>query len=186
MNIFVFDKSPEKCAKMLDDARLNKMIVETCQILSTVIHLVCKERVIKDENGEYSYEGFRIYKPTHTHHPVVKWTAHTRGNYLWVCEYLKSLFVEYAFRRNKRHSLSARFWNMHYLLLEFQNKGRSPFVNCARNKSLGIDYTHITDVHEAYKLYIQHRWRTDKRTPKRGGLPIVETQDVYNALVEVE
>jgi hypothetical protein len=185
MNIFVFDKDPRKCAEMLDDARLNKMIVETCQILSTALHLVQKDRINKSPEGEYNLDGFRLYKPTHEHHPVVKWVAATRGNYLWTWDYLICLFSQYSLRRRKPHSLMTRFGDFHYLQFSFPDKGKTPFVNCARNKSLGVDYTHVSDVHEAYKLYIQHRWRTDKRTPKRAGVPILERLDVYNALVEV-
>jgi len=41
----------------------------------------------------------------------------------------------------------------------------SPFANCARNKSLGIDFTTITNVHDAYKNYLCERWKNDKLTP---------------------
>ena len=40
--------------------------------------------------------------------------------------------------------------------------GSTPFVNCARNKNLGIDFTHL-EVHLAYRSYLVARWRSQMR-----------------------
>lgn len=41
----------------------------------------------------------------------------------------------------------------------------TPFENCARNKSLGIDFTGMVDTVEAYQKYLKVRWDNDTRTP---------------------
>jgi hypothetical protein len=43
---------------------------------------------------------------------------------------------------------------------------RTEFPNCAAHDSLGINYKHIKDVHVAYQMYYQTRWRIDARKPK--------------------
>jgi malate/lactate dehydrogenase len=41
--------------------------------------------------------------------------------------------------------------------------GLTKFANCAANESLGINYKHVANVHDAYQLYLNHRCEyTDK------------------------
>src|SRR6478736_197855 len=62
MNIFATSSDPIRSAQALDDLRLNKMIVESCQILSAALHVT----------GRGTPD---LYQPAYTRHPVVLWTA---------------------------------------------------------------------------------------------------------------
>lgn len=157
MNIFCTSKCPIKSAQFLDDVRVNKMILETAQILSTVL----REAGITDS---------RLYKSTHKQHPVVKWTGSTLGNFKWLVEHFRALSEEKLARTGKEHSTAIRFQygevfsqlvNDSSLVGELQG-----FVNCAANNSVGVSYKHIEDTTQAYQLYLRDRWKKDKRQPK--------------------
>jgi hypothetical protein len=91
MNIFVVDQDTYKSAQALDDLRLNKMIVETAQILSTAMHL-------------RGYAGIdRIYKPTHQNHPCCVWARESSENYKWLLLYFCDLIEVRNNRTGKRH-----------------------------------------------------------------------------------
>lgn len=150
MNLFVTSKCPIESAKALDNKRVVKMTLETAQLLASAIRL----------NG-----GEASYKLTHKGHPVTKWTAKNKANYMWALRHFCALSREYTKRYGKTHKSST-------LIKEFV-KGKdsipkgtlSSFENCAANKELGISYKHIKDVEKAYKLYLNDRWNTDKREP---------------------
>ncbi len=46
-------------------------------------------------------------------------------------------------------------------ITKLKDVGLTPFVNCARANDLGIDFTDINNVHEAYFAYINARWDMD-------------------------
>ena len=100
VNIFVTSPDPHACALARDDLRLNKMIVELCQILSTVLHL----------SGRGSPE---LYKPAYIRHPVVLWTASDARHYTWLVHHLEALFEERAFRFGSSEHRSTPFGNAH-------------------------------------------------------------------------
>lgn len=83
MNIFILSTNPVLAAQMQCDKHVVKMILETTQILSTVL------------GGPY--------KPTHQNHPCVKWAAETVGNRLWLIDHGIALCDEYTERYEKRH-----------------------------------------------------------------------------------
>ena len=86
MNIFVLDLDPQRCARYHCDAHVNKMLTESAQILSTVL------------GGPY--------KPTHEHHPCVKWAGHSIHNLAWLLALGEALGVEFEHRRGKKHASS--------------------------------------------------------------------------------
>lgn len=147
MNIFVTNPLPGTAVKHLDDKRLIKMVLETCQILSTVMHL-------NGRNGPY--------KPTHKNHPCVKWASESLNNYTWLCMYFSAILTEYRYRFNKDHACSKFFDNF----VSFSSFTRLPnirtemkFVNCTPFKD-------EPDVFRAYKLCLLDKWAKDKRPPK--------------------
>ena len=155
MNIFVTDENPRVCAENLDDKRVIKMVLESAQILSTAVTL----------NG-----GQGMYKPTHTGHPCVQWAAECYENWLWLFNHMMALHNEFKIISGGKTHLSFRkvmdskLIHEAYKFLD-RDKDRTPFVNCAGNKSLGLDYTDMTDVHKAYQLYLNDRWDRDIRRP---------------------
>lgn len=159
MNLFVTSTNPYECAIALDDKRLNKMCTETAQILSTALW----HRAIIDPN---------LYKPVMVHHPIVLWTAEKDEN-LWFTYYIFChLCWEYYERFCKIHETEKKLNIIHKLV--FNNANSSPkntlvFHNSARNLSLKppVDFTNVENVCEAYRRYLNARWKTDKREPKR-------------------
>lgn len=89
MNIFYLDEDIAKSAEALCDKHVVKMATETVQIISTAYFLLS------------GVEG--VYKPTHKHHPCVKWAAKSFYNFRWLCLYAFELGLEYTERYNKKH-----------------------------------------------------------------------------------
>lgn len=146
MNIFVVDQNPTICAQSLDDLRLNKMIIETAQLLSTAMR-------------EYGYAGTDVYKSTHKNHPCAVWARQTQSNYLWLLTYFIALDWERRQRTGKNHKT---YVNLHSHLLQglalIPMGDLTPFANCSTYKHL--------PVFDAYKLTLKDKWAKDKRPPK--------------------
>lgn len=147
MNIFVFDPNPKQSALWLDDVRQNKMILETAQLLSTAIYA----------NSDTTPAG--VYRPTHKAHPCTVWVKSSRGNFSWAVNYLEEL--------GKVRNPSHKSLELLSYFKDFQETGwfpsedRTPFANCARNKSQGLDFTSVKDTFKAYRRYIAERWKND-------------------------
>lgn len=89
MNIFYLSQDPEQCARYHCDAHVVKMILESAQMLCTVLA---------------HYDIKAPYKPTHQHHPCTRWVAESLDNWLWLCELGNALDDEYRYRYNKTTS----------------------------------------------------------------------------------
>jgi hypothetical protein len=97
MNIFAFHHDPHTAASMLDDKRVNKMILESVQTISTAVW----------ENGMPTRPLTKAgtpYKPTHRNHPVVKWAGECAGNMYWLIRYTRALGQEFEARFGHVHS----------------------------------------------------------------------------------
>jgi hypothetical protein len=149
MNIFATHHHPVICAQNLDDKRVNKMTLETAQIICTVLN----ER------------GFTTpYKSTHSNQTVVRW-AKEEDNFNWVLHHFWALANEYRVRYGKTHKCALLLvcipqTNPGYLDTDID------FCNFARVKKDNLDFTHIPNTHRAYKLLLTHKWIKDKRKPK--------------------
>lgn len=88
MNCFFLSSIPHVCAAMHCDQHVNKMILESAQILSTVLH----------ENHPMSYSPTLMYKPTHKNHPTVKWAAHQQA-FWYICALSQALNTERVLRQ---------------------------------------------------------------------------------------
>lgn len=150
MNIFVTSSSPVTSARYLDDKRVVKMVLESAQILSTAIN----------ECG-----GTGPYKSTHINHPCNVWARTTNGNWAWLYEHFEALCAEYTSRYGKVHKCSQIGSQLISGMSYIPEGGLQAFVNCAANKSLNLDFKSITPTKLAYKLYLEERWRSDKRKP---------------------
>lgn len=148
MNIFATSPDPVRAARALDDQRLIKMILESCQILSTALHLHGARRA-------------GMCYPTHPGHPCIKWAAAYRGNWQWLWEHAIALDLE----RQRRYAHATPHRTLEAMVQLHAPKlakalpgGSSQHVNCAANKFYGLDFRHIQDVHLAYRKYLAARW----------------------------
>ena len=90
MNIFITDNDPQACARNLDDVRLNKMILETAQMLCTVARDTLPDDVIP-------------YKATHVNHPCTKWVRSSPEALAWTIQHFNALYSEKLYRTGKQH-----------------------------------------------------------------------------------
>lgn len=148
MNIFATSACAYESAKALDDKRVIKMILESCQLLNTaLVH-------------DYGIEHSMGYKPTHVNHPCAIWVRQDVKNYLWLCYHLDALCEEYTARYNKHHTCQQyvkHFFSKKDLLPNKQEPFK--FVNCA------TDFKAINDTCLAYQMQLAKKWNEDKRAP---------------------
>jgi hypothetical protein len=113
MNIFVLDTDIETCAHYHCDRHVNKMILESVQILCTVL------------NGR----GLATpYRSTHVKHPCVKWVDRSYDNFLWLADLADALNREYRYRYGKDRdhaSISVLQDIRHY---QFESHGLTEFA----------------------------------------------------------
>ena len=154
MNIFAVSESTKLCAMALDDIRLQKMVLETTQMLSTAAG--------HDYDWMAEQFGIEAYKATHRNHPCTLWIGQTSANYAWGLDLFRKLSAEYTRRsggkvhkcwREQRHALFA-------LAEKMPHGPRTPFARATK----GFDW--IEDTHQAYMAVLSHKWRNDKREPK--------------------
>lgn len=160
MNIFVLDRDPIKAAQMLCDAHVCKMIVESCQLLSTHDRLTDR---FDNPSG--------LYKTTHQNHPC-RVCLHTEVNRAWLIMHLSVLLNEYMYRFDKIHK-STKLYHMYYYPIVFtpaiQDTFARPstahaytFPKCMPDEfKVGGDY--IEDVVRSYRNYYKYKQQTMKR-----------------------
>jgi hypothetical protein len=153
MNIFASSADPATAAQNLDDQRLVKMVLESCQLLSTAAAALGVWR-----------EGFA--RPTHASHPCVVWVMCGRENFDWLWDHVWELDLERRRRFgsvNVHKTLDACHQASIQATRLWLPAGGTPHVNCARNRVLGVDFTHVADTHLAYRLYLKARWSLQKK-----------------------
>ena len=173
MNIFVVDEDPFKAAQSLCDAHVVKMIVESCQLLST------QDRLHGHSEGRY--------KMTHVNHPC-RLCLCSPFNRAWLKLHLYALLREYTFRYNKTHNCQEMFdslwrFNIDYVLdvmppanapnvEQFMRTGLGDFTTfpqCMPEEYRINDITarqfirHIEDTILAYRNYYRYKAKTLKR-----------------------
>lgn len=173
MNIFVVDSNPFVAAQSLCDAHVCKMIVESCQLLST----------------QDAAEGlsFGRYKPTHINHPCRK-CLEKPANKDWLRMHLMGLLEEYTFRFHKIHKCQEMFecnWNdwskWSFISADFPQytgkqlllflvpvlNGFTDFPACMPDEIKNISrlccFPGINSVVKAYRAYYRYKKRTLKR-----------------------
>ena len=86
MNIFVLDQNIKACAQYHCDQHVSKMILESVQILCTVLNR----------------KGIDTpYRSTHMKHPCVLWAQQSFENFCWLKSLVEELNSEYRWRYDK-------------------------------------------------------------------------------------
>jgi hypothetical protein len=90
LNIFYLDADFSKCAEFHCDKHVIKMLLESAQILCSVL---------------WMNEVPAPYKATHLKHPCVIWANESLSNWLWLKNLSHALNEEYKYRfeRSKNH-----------------------------------------------------------------------------------
>lgn len=137
MNIFATSDCPNACAIYLDDKRLGKMLLESCQMLCTVARM----------------HGIDApYRSTHSSHPCTKWVAASRQNWEWLWLHGVALANEWRYRRGKVHACVAVLNQLPPSFSLLPSLGRTPFAKVVPAQFQGLE------VHEAYRQTLQFKW----------------------------
>lgn len=144
MNIFITSTCPYTCAAALDDLRLNKMILETAQLLSVGISVGLGKPA--------------PYRNSHANHPCAVWTRANRFNYSWLIEHFDGLFEE---RRNRSaFDIDHASYTLRPIFVanadEFPDTPFTTPPNCTDFKQLSL--------FDAYKAALSAKW--DAHHPK--------------------
>jgi len=148
MNIFIFKEEPKENAKYLSDVHLRKMIVESCQLLSTAIR-----DIDKDNNYEYNQKILKqLYKPTHNNHPCTKWVKENSANFMWLKEYTIGLLNEFEFRFDKKHKSQKiisllNLYGWEYSNIKYSDE-KTPFIFVGKD-----EYKQDKDIFKSYYQY---------------------------------
>jgi hypothetical protein len=92
------------------DSHVVKMVLETCQLLSTA-HRVLDGEAYIDTSGKRRIQRYRLpddreqhlYAATHVNHPSAVWCRATNNNYNWLFCHFGALLAEYTHRYGKVH-----------------------------------------------------------------------------------
>lgn len=159
MNLFFTSPSVVRCAMHLDDKRLNKMIVETAQLLSTAVRMHLPKSIPDSRN---------LYKATHQNHSCAKWVASSPNNYYLTWTLLSAYLQEYRHRFHKTHKTTELWSALHEMrclmwpdttLKEISGADEAP--HCFHplvDRSLPL-YT-------GYQETLRLKWSNDIREPK--------------------
>ncbi len=86
MNIFILDRDIRKCARYHADQHVVKMILESAQMLCSVL-------------WQHGIEA--PYKKTHVKHPCTLWAGESLNNWKWLRRLALALNDEYRYRFEK-------------------------------------------------------------------------------------
>ena len=155
MNYFPFYADPERSALALDDKRITRVFAESVMVLSKL---------------QFKLTGdFGPYSPRATVPRVLfDWLMEHEPGRLWFIKWVRELLDECGWRFGVQHVLqysSTRKWAvLHDQFRDAVVPDDIDFVNMARAAIKSLDYTHYTDVHEAYRDYVAFQWiHRDKR-----------------------
>lgn len=119
MNIFILDKDIEKCAQYHCDQHVVKMILESVQMLCTVLNK----------------KGFATpYKSTHVKHPCVLWVELSFENFLWLKNLALALNTEYRFRFERDSDHKSIFALNEISNYNYDNRGLTEFAQAMPDK----------------------------------------------------
>jgi hypothetical protein len=111
LKIFFLHNDPVVCAEMHNDKHCIKMILESCQLLSTAHRILDgSETIAKSKTGRNvkrwilnDWRETTLYSATHIQHPSAVWCRQTNLNYIWLANLTKALCREYTYRYGKIH-----------------------------------------------------------------------------------
>lgn len=150
MNIFIVDQNPTVAAQMLCDRHVNKMILETAQMLTAVA-------------DRHSHPT--LYKVAYKNHPCTLWAGDTYANWLWLTEHGLALNEEKIYRTGKSH-ISAE------VIKYYRDNGYGPIFDKdseLTNFALAMptEYQNHKNPVESYRNYYlnEKQWFKDGKRP---------------------
>lgn len=142
MNIFAVHENPIIAARSLCDKHVVKMIVEGCQMLST-IHRLGASHIV--------HAPVELYKQSFANHPCTIWARETIENYFWLAYHTNELSVEYTERYNREHKAHQMTkWFLKVPPMKIPYGDLTPFAQAMPDKYKNSDSV------QAYRDYYIH------------------------------
>lgn len=139
MNIFILDTDMKQNAQYYCDKHLIKMILETAQLMCTVVV----------ENG-----GTAPYKPTHRNHPCTKWLMENGANWDILYNLVTELNNEYKYRFNKTINHKSYDVICNLIKPQYSNNIFTGYFNAVTSS---IQRLCINDTIKAYRKYYKEK-----------------------------
>lgn len=146
MNIFYLDEDITKCARFHCDKHVIKMILESAQILCSVL---------------WMHDVKAPYRLTHIHHPCVIWANESLSNWLWLKDLAKALNDEYKYRFN--HEKNHKSYDV---ILNLEVPSIIDHGLTERPQVMPDEFKQVDPV-KAYRAYYKARKREIARWTKR-------------------
>lgn len=140
MNIFVTSPSPVQSAMWLDDKRVNKMVLETAQLLSAAVIM----------RG-----GVSKYALTHYNHPCGVWARQTSSNFKWLYQHGIALADVYKLAYGRNHACIPIIEECYKQNKLIPSGLITPFANATPYKSS------TEPIHLIYRKYMTDKWNED-------------------------
>lgn len=164
MNIFVTSQWPAESAIVLPDKLVNKMSIESCQMLALVASdYYHNYGTIPKKDGT----PYKTKNSKHKNHPCTKWAAESIHNAYWLIKHGMNLCDEFQLRYGKPHGCYNTLLQAYYLFPKGKITEVTPFVR-AMPDYLKNDTS--IDTFEAYRRYIATKeWAKDnyRKMPER-------------------
>lgn len=176
MNIFAISSDVHECAHMLDDKRLNKMTLETCQMLSTAIRLhlgkngwlrrwqwdkyVPYKYCLPYELDKAVYYTQKIDLASYINHPCTVWVRYDWKHFMWTLRLLCAMLDERKVRGFNPTACANRLDTYTQYMMEHIPKGQGLpdyYANCSAFKD--------KPVFEAYRFTMIKKWNEDSFIP---------------------
>jgi hypothetical protein len=164
MNIFVTSFSPKESAIVLPDKHINKMPLESCQMLAIVASKWYHNygNLLKKDGNPYKTErgAFR-------NHPCTIWVSKSIHNSQWLIEHGLELCEEFNYRFKKVHSCYFTLKKARAIFPKGDIKKVTPFARAMPDE---FKYDNSIDTFTAYKKYIISKiWTKNdyKNAPER-------------------
>lgn len=168
INIFYIHTDPVIAAQELVDRHVVKMILESCQLLSTAHRILDGEEYAALSPAGRKVKRWRLpdsredvlYSATHINHPSAVWVRQSYKNYLWLYNHLEEMIREYLYRYGKRHKCCSL---LDHLCVIPNNIPRVPFS--PPPPAMDAKYIISEDAVENYRNYYRegkkhlHGWK---------------------------
>lgn len=158
MNIFILDTNPHLAAEAICDQHLNKMILESTQMICTALHTL--------RPGLWNSS---LYKPVQPKHPCNKWLIQAKGNMDWLYSHAMSMEIERHIRwRNKERHSSIDVLDAAMTILDGEynlEQKQTPFVYVGNQVifSNESDETVVATYRDYYRTKNYNWWEAGKK-----------------------
>lgn len=154
MNIFYLSHNPQAAAEYHCDQHVNKMIVETAQMLSTVHWILDTPKVMSP----------LVSRPTHENHPCIRWLLESSQNYDYLVALGLALGDEFDLRYSGVHADLTVIRFLAEVPMEYSGYGTSPA------RAFGKEKIDILNPVEAYREYYRRMpfgpvWKRGRSAP---------------------